>query len=102
MGSLFGTLGSGEVSPQVLILAFVPVMLVASAATGSARRAERARRWGACPPARPGRIVVAGTGVGLLTGFFGVGGGFMIVPVLILWLGFSFRRAVATSLLSST
>ena len=36
--------------------------------------------------------------VGLLTGFFGVGGGFVIVPVLSVWLGFPFRRAVATSL----
>jgi uncharacterized membrane protein YfcA len=40
--------------------------------------------------------------VGVLTGFFGVGGGFMIVPVLLLWLGFGFRRAVATSLVILT
>ena len=36
--------------------------------------------------------------VGAMTGFFGVGGGFVIVPVLTLWLGAPFRRAVATSL----
>jgi uncharacterized membrane protein YfcA len=47
-------------------------------------------------------VVCAGVGVGLLTGFFGVGGGFLIVPVLTLWLGFSFRRAVATSLVIIT
>jgi uncharacterized membrane protein YfcA len=41
-------------------------------------------------------------GVGLLTGFFGVGGGFVIVPVLTLWLGAGFRRAVATSLVIIT
>ena len=40
----------------------------------------------------------AGVGIGALTGFFGVGGGFLIVPVLTLFMGFSFRRAVATSL----
>ena len=36
--------------------------------------------------------------MGALTGFFGVGGGFVIVPVLTIWLGAPFRRAVATSL----
>jgi uncharacterized membrane protein YfcA len=97
-GSLLGTLGSREISPEALILSFVPVMLVASGATWQRARQISSEEVGACPSARADRIVVAGTAVGLLTGFFGVGGGFMIVPVLILWLGFSFRRAVATSL----
>jgi uncharacterized membrane protein YfcA len=43
-------------------------------------------------------VAGAGLGVGLLTGFFGVGGGFVIVPVLSVWLGVPFRRAVATSI----
>jgi uncharacterized membrane protein YfcA len=37
-----------------------------------------------------------------MTGFFGVGGGFMIVPVLTLGLEVAFRRAVATSLVIIT
>ncbi len=45
------------------------------------------------------RIVVAGSLVGLLTGFFGVGGGFVIVPALVLSLGFAMPEAVGTSLL---
>ncbi len=36
---------------------------------------------------------------GLLTGFFGVGGGFVIVPALVLALGFTMPEAVGTSLL---
>ncbi|GAB88596.1 sulfite exporter TauE/SafE family protein, partial [Gordonia rhizosphera] len=48
------------------------------------------------------RIVVAGLGIGLLTGFFGVGGGFVIVPALILFLGYSMPVAVGTSLLVIT
>ena len=40
--------------------------------------------------------------VGLLTGFFGVGGGFVIVPALTLLLGFPMRVAVGTSLLIIT
>jgi len=44
-------------------------------------------------------IVAAATAVGLLTGFFGVGGGFVIVPALVLVLGFDMPAAVGTSLL---
>ena len=36
---------------------------------------------------------------GLLTGFFGVGGGFAVVPMLVLALGFSVREASSTSLI---
>ncbi|MST33838.1 TSUP family transporter, partial [Acidimicrobiaceae bacterium USS-CC1] len=45
------------------------------------------------------RLGATATVVGLLTGFFGVGGGFVIVPALVLALGFSMPEAVGTSLL---
>ncbi|MBK6443622.1 MAG: sulfite exporter TauE/SafE family protein [Actinomycetales bacterium] len=48
---------------------------------------------------RLGPIAAVGVGVGLLTGFFGVGGGFAIVPALTLVLGYSMRAAIGTSLL---
>ncbi len=48
---------------------------------------------------RPVRLVLAATGVGLLTGFFGVGGGFAVVPALVLVMGLSMPAAVGTSLL---
>lgn len=101
-GSLLGAIAGTAVSPPVLILAFVPVMLVAAAATW--RRGDDAgpHEKGDCPALSWTRILVAGLGVGVLTGFFGVGGGFLIVPVLTLWLDTSFRRAVATSLVILT
>ena len=96
IGSVFGTLGSREVSAHLLVLAFVPVMLIAAALTW--RRAGESGEGGACPHPPLRRVVVAGLLVGTLTGFFGVGGGFVIVPVLTLWLDTPFRRAVGTSL----
>ena len=45
------------------------------------------------------RILGAGTVVGFLTGLFGVGGGFVIVPALMFLLGLEIRSATATSLL---
>jgi uncharacterized membrane protein YfcA len=39
-----------------------------------------------------------GTLAGLFSGLFGVGGGSVIVPLLVLWLGYDERAATATSL----
>lgn len=44
-------------------------------------------------------VVAAATLTGLLTGFFGVGGGFIVVPMLVVALGLAMRRASGTSLL---
>jgi uncharacterized protein len=43
--------------------------------------------------------ILAGAGVGLVTGFLGVGGGFLIVPALVAFAGLDMREAVGTSLL---
>ncbi|WP_245862235.1 sulfite exporter TauE/SafE family protein [Georgenia soli] len=48
---------------------------------------------------RAAQIVFWASLVGVLTGFFGVGGGFAVVPALTLALGFGMRAAVGTSLL---
>ncbi len=42
--------------------------------------------------------VASGAGVGLMTGFLGVGGGFLIVPALVMLVGLPIRQAVGTSL----
>jgi uncharacterized protein len=44
-------------------------------------------------------LAVAGLGVGVLTGLLGVGGGFLIVPALVLLAGVPMRHAIGTSLL---
>ncbi|MEO6066818.1 MAG: sulfite exporter TauE/SafE family protein, partial [Gemmatimonadales bacterium] len=47
---------------------------------------------------RPGAVIAIGVALGLLTGIVGVGGGFLIVPALVLLLGLDMKRAVGTSL----
>ena len=47
-------------------------------------------------------IPVEGLGVGVLTGFVGVGGGFMIIPALVLLGGIPMKEAIGTSLLIIT
>jgi uncharacterized protein len=44
------------------------------------------------------KLMAIGTAAGLFSGLFGVGGGSVIVPLLVLWLGYSERMATATSL----
>jgi len=44
------------------------------------------------------RLAICGTAAGLFSGLFGVGGGTVIVPLLILWLGYGEREATGTSL----
>ncbi len=43
-------------------------------------------------------LAVIGTAAGVFSGLFGVGGGSVIVPLLILWLGYGPREATGTSL----
>ncbi len=44
------------------------------------------------------KIIGVGVGLGLLTGTVGVGGGFLIVPALVLLLGLDMKQAIGTSL----
>ena len=44
------------------------------------------------------KLGLIGTAAGVFSGLFGVGGGTVIVPLLILWLGYGEREATGTSL----
>jgi len=45
-------------------------------------------------------MAAIGTAAGLASGLFGVGGGIVIVPLLVLWLGYAEREATGTSLVA--
>ena len=50
------------------------------------------------PAARTLKLAAIGTAAGAFSGLFGVGGGSVIVPLLILWFGYGEREATGTSL----
>ncbi len=56
----------------------------------------------ACQCPRALKVLVAATAVGLLTGFLGVGGGFLVVPALLVALALPMEYAVGTSLVVIT
>lgn len=84
---------------QLLIVGFALIMLMS--ATLMLRSSKKA-------PAMPGadsddstsvkKLVALGLGVGLLSGLVGAGGGFVIVPALVIFGGLSMRLAIGTSL----
>jgi len=76
------------------LVLFAVVMLAASVFMWRGRPVD------AAAPARPHPALVAliGGAVGILTGLVGVGGGFLIVPALVLLLGVPVKEAVGTSL----
>jgi uncharacterized membrane protein YfcA len=49
-------------------------------------------------PSRLARLGVIGTAAGAFSGLFGVGGGTLVVPLLVLWFGYEEREATGTSL----
>ena len=103
-GIVVGTLLGNAVSGDALLAGFALVMLAAAVATR--RKADADDDAAAvdddgepvCPRLRPARSLAAGLLIGTLTGFFGVGGGFVVVPTLAIYLSFSMRLAVGTSL----
>ena len=46
------------------------------------------------------QLAAIGTAAGLFSGLFGVGGGTVAVPLLVLWLGYGERMATGTSLVA--
>jgi uncharacterized membrane protein YfcA len=46
------------------------------------------------------KLAVIGTAAGIFSGLLGVGGGSVIVPLLIIWLGYGEREATGTSMMA--
>lgn len=93
VGAVAGT-WLGQQVPGERLLALLGLFMLAAAVLMIRRPSGDA----APAAVRPWKSVLIGLGLGVVTGFFGVGGGFLIVPVLTLLLGLPMRLAVGTSL----
>jgi uncharacterized membrane protein YfcA len=93
VGAYFGAMLTHLVAQTTLMLIFSALMLVVGLVM-LRRRAEsqdaaHCHLW---------RCLLIGLGVGVLTGFLGVGGGFLIVPALVLFAGIPTDKAIGSSL----
>lgn len=101
--TIVGSAVSRHLPQPVLLVGFAALMVVAGARmllddgrTGTACAVRTGKvNWRRCVP----RSVGAGMLVGALTGLFGVGGGFLIIPALVVVLGVEMSTAIGTSLL---
>jgi uncharacterized membrane protein YfcA len=97
VGALLGSRLTHLFSPSGLLLSFAALMLVVGAAM-LVRKPKAAGNIGSPRRSLP-KAAMAGIIVGALTGFLGVGGGFLILPALVLFSGLEMKEAIGTSLL---
>lgn len=97
VGAFGGGLLGGVVPGDWLLIAFAVMMLATSIAMLRGRRGG-ARSGSAHAELPVARILVDGAVVGLVTGLVGAGGGFLVVPALVLLGGLPMSVAVGTSL----
>lgn len=121
LGAPIGSWLSGQISESLLLALFAVLMLVV--AVRMWRKAEKPPRevpatcdesadQPTCNRDAAGNLVLTsrcarllmlvGLAAGVLAGLFGVGGGFVIVPALVLFSGMNIHRAVGTSLMVIT
>jgi uncharacterized membrane protein YfcA len=88
--------------PRIVLAGFAALMVVAAvrmlreqtSTGGDCALPGGGVNWRGCLP----KAIGSGLAVGFLTGLFGVGGGFLIIPALVLLLGLPMATAVGTSL----
>ena len=96
VGTTLGSALSVHLSGAAQLLLFAVVMLLAA---GMMFRPSKVLEEGAVlHPRSPLKTSLEGLGVGVLTGLVGVGGGFLIIPALVLLGGLPMGLAVGTSL----
>jgi uncharacterized protein len=93
------SIGSFQVTEALAtMLLFATLMLIS--ATSMIRNKKRLQQEDVRLDKK--RLALYGIGIGLVTGFLGAGGGFLIIPTLVLLCGLSMKEAVGTSLLIIT
>jgi uncharacterized membrane protein YfcA len=103
MGMIFSYFAAGlssQFSPNLLMVAFALLMLAVGImlvrqkpSPHNAQHMDDLKIW---------KVIMGGASVGLLTGILGVGGGFLIVPALVMLVGMPMHHAVGTSLIVIT
>ncbi len=112
IAAVFGAAGAGAafagtalnrvLDPRVVLIGFAALMVAAGirmlrdqpTSGGDCALPDGGVNWRGCLP----KAIGSGLVVGFLTGLFGVGGGFLIIPALVLLLGLPMTVAVGTSL----
>jgi uncharacterized membrane protein YfcA len=99
VGAILGAELGLRVEAGVQLAVFATVLLLAAISMLLPRRESAGAGPGGSPePRRLPFVTLVGAVVGMLTGFVGVGGGFLYVPALVQLAGLNVKEAVGTSL----
>jgi uncharacterized membrane protein YfcA len=98
LSGMVGATGGAQLTPLVsakmLMIIFALLMLIVALHMLMGPKVENTSK----AECRPARCLLAGLGVGVLTGFIGVGGGFLLMPALVKFAKLPLRVATGTSL----
>ncbi|MEQ9592335.1 MAG: sulfite exporter TauE/SafE family protein [Cyclobacteriaceae bacterium] len=89
------TLDSFALTKRILVLGLFALLMIATSYSMIKGRRELIQKVGS---KRVLQLVIQGVGIGLLTGLVGAGGGFLIIPALVLLAGLPMKVATGTSL----
>ena len=79
----------------IIMVLFAVLMLLASM---SMIRSKQTAAHGEEARTKSGKLILYGISIGLVTGFLGAGGGFLLIPALVLLLHLPMKKAIGTSL----
>ena len=100
-GAYFGSSAGKAFDGQRLLFLFAIVMIVVGVLM-LRRRKNAGIENATCDRANAPKVLSYGLGTGLFSGFFGIGGGFLIVPGLVASTNMAMINAVGTSLVAVT
>jgi len=80
---------------DIFIMAFFAILMIAA----SYSMIKKSKDVAISALTNPLKVIIIGAVVGIITGFLGAGGGFLIIPALLFFTGINMKQAVGTSLL---
>lgn len=93
---VFFRIGTFEVHHALFVMVvFAILMLAASVSMIRGKKVAKEKKAGSSPLL----LVVYGVSIGLVTGFLGAGGGFLLIPALVILMKLPMKEAIGTSLL---
>ncbi|MGV3767618.1 MAG: sulfite exporter TauE/SafE family protein [Chitinophagaceae bacterium] len=92
------SIGDWVVTRSLLTMVLFAILMLAASISMLTSKGLKERMPGEKSEGAFGILILYGIGIGLVTGFLGAGGGFLIIPALVIFLHLSMKEAVGTSL----
>ncbi len=86
---------SFTLTKDIFIMAFFAILMIVA----SYAMIKKSKNEVIITKPNPLKVIIIGAFVGIITGFLGAGGGFLIIPALLFFTGINMKQAVGTSLL---